>query len=304
MAGPPSTFVISITPFTADGDLDEQGLRGHLRKLAASGIGVYLGGSGSGEGYTLSADEVRRVLEIGAEELAGRVPVRAMGVEPRTAGELRALGRLVAETGVEAMQVYSLDQGHGNRPGRPELERYYADVLGGLDVPVVLSTHMSVGYLLPLDLVDDLLSRHDSIVGINCSTDDVAYLVDLLRAVDGRVDVHVGGPLHALTCLGLGGQGFLSSDGNLVPELCQEVIRTWTAGDLAGVQRTFTRLMRVYARTRRLGGITGTKAALALLGLPGGSVRPPRLPLPDARLDEVRLLVEEMGPLDHPGQKP
>ena len=301
MAGPPSTFVISITPFTADGALDEDGLRGHLRKLAASGIGVYLGGSGSGEGYTLAPGEVRRVLEIGAEELAGKVPVRAMGVEPRTAQEMHALGRLVRETGLDAMQIYSLDQGHGNQPSRPELERYYADVMAGIDVPAVLSTHLSVGYLLPVDLIGALLDEHPSIVGVNCSTNDVAYLVELLRVVDGRVDVHVGGPLHALTCLGLGGQGYLSSDGNLLPNLCVEVIRAWTAGELAAVQAAFTRLMRVYARTRRLGGIVGTKAALQLLGLPGGFPRRPRLPLAEGRLDEVRALVDEMGPHD---QKP
>lgn len=298
MAGAPSTFVISITPFTADGALDEEGLRGHLRKLAASGIGVYLGGSGSGEGYTLQPDEVRRVLQIGAEELSGRVPVRAMGVEPRTAAEMHELGRLVRETGLDAMQIYSLDQGHGNQPARHELDRYYADVLAGVEVPVVLSTHMSVGYLLPVELISSLLEAHPSIIGVNCSTNDVAYLTDLLRAVDGRVDVHVGGPLHALTCLGLGGQGYLSSDGNLVPNLCMEVIRAWSAGDLGAVQAAFTRLMRLYSRTRRLNGIVGTKAALQLLGLPGGHPRPPRLPLPESRLDDLRALVADMGPHD------
>jgi len=297
----PSTFVISITPFTADGALDEEGLRRHLRKLAASGIGVYLGGSGSGEGYTLAPHEVHRILEIGAEELAGNVPVRAMGVEPRTAQEMHALGRLVADTGLDAMQIYSLDQGHGNRPSNAELERYYLDVLDGIEVPSVLSTHQSVGYLLPVDLIASLLDRFPSIIGVNCSTNDVAYLVDVLAAVDGRVDVHVGGPLHALTCLGLGGQGFLSSDGNLVPNLCVEVIRAWTAGDLAAVEAAFSRLMRLYAATRRLGGIVGTKAALQLLGLPGGYPRRPRLPLPDTRLDEVRRLIADMGPHD---QKP
>jgi len=74
---PPSTFVISLTPFSGDGTLDEHGFRLHLRRLAEAGIGVYLGGSGSGEGYTLTPAEVARILEIGAEELGGRVPVRA-----------------------------------------------------------------------------------------------------------------------------------------------------------------------------------------------------------------------------------
>jgi 4-hydroxy-tetrahydrodipicolinate synthase len=51
-----STFVISLTPFTEDGALDDAGLRAHLARLRASGIGVYLAGSGSGEGYTLTRD--------------------------------------------------------------------------------------------------------------------------------------------------------------------------------------------------------------------------------------------------------
>ena len=63
--------------------MDEVALRGHLRRMAAAGIGVYLGGGGSGEGYVLSPDETRRLLQIGVEELQGKVPVRAMGVEPR-----------------------------------------------------------------------------------------------------------------------------------------------------------------------------------------------------------------------------
>ena len=79
LAAEPSTFVISITPFDAKERFDEQGLRDHFRRLAASGIGVYVAGGGSGEAYTLSKSETKRVLEIGAEELQGKVPVRAMG---------------------------------------------------------------------------------------------------------------------------------------------------------------------------------------------------------------------------------
>ena len=97
-----STFVISLTPFAEDGALDEAALRAHLGRLRASGIGVYLAGSGSGEGYTLTRDERRRVLEIGADELAGRVPVRAMGVEPRTATEVIELAEDAVAAGLDA----------------------------------------------------------------------------------------------------------------------------------------------------------------------------------------------------------
>jgi len=285
----PSTFVVSITPFTADGALDEQGLRAHLRRMRDAGVGVYLAGSGSGEGYTLTTNEVARILEIGLADLAGHVPVRAMGVEPRTANEMIELGRLVEHVGLDAMQVYSLDQGHGNQPTAAELERYLRDVLDATSVPVVLSSHESVGYLLPIDLVAALIGEYERIVGINCSTADVTYVHRVVEVADGRVDVHAGGPMHALTCLALGGQGFLSSDANLAPRLCASVIERFASGDLTGCRDAYETLMRLYAATRALGGVVATKAALDLLGLPGGPPRPPRLAADEA----TRALVKE-----------
>src|SRR5262249_17003570 len=124
-----STYVVGLTPFAADGSLDEAALRAHLGRLAAAGIGVYLGGGGGGGGETRARGEARRALEIGVEELRGRVPVRAMGVEPRSAREMIEYGRVAAEVGVDALQVYSLDVGHGNRPRADELRGYLVDVL-------------------------------------------------------------------------------------------------------------------------------------------------------------------------------
>jgi len=290
----PSTFVISLTPFTDDERLDEDGLRGHLRRLAASGIGVYLGGSGSGEGYTLSREEARRVLEIGVEEVRGRVPVRAMGVEPRTAAEMIELGRLAADVGVDAMQVYSLDQGHGNRPRPDELERYLRDVLDAVSVPVVLSSHQAAGYYLPADLIGRMLDDYRSIIGVNCTNQDLTYVIRVIDAVDGRADVHVGGPMQALSCLALGGQGYLSSEGNLAPRLCVSVIDAYRDCDLAACHDAYARLMRLFAETRRLGGISATKAALDVLGLPGGRPRRPRLAVSDPARAEVAALVDAL----------
>jgi 4-hydroxy-tetrahydrodipicolinate synthase len=296
-AKPYSTFVVSITPFRADGALDEVGLRGHLARQRDAGVGVYLAGSGSGEGYALTPDETRRVLEIGVEVLGGHVPVRAMGVEPRTAHDAVALARVAADVGVDAFQLYSLDQGHGNRPTPAELDRYVRTVLDAVDLPVVLSTHQSVGYLLPVELLASILDGGGPVMGVNCSTADVTYLLRVVEAVDGRADVHVGGPLHALTVLGLGGQGFLSSDANLAPRLCASVVEAARRGDLTALHDAYAELMRLYTVTRELGGITATKAVLDLLGLPGGGPpRPPRCPADAPTRDAVqRRLIDALA---------
>ena len=294
MSAPTSTFVISLTPFAADGTLDEAGLRGHLRRLRASGIGVYLAGSGSGEGYTLSPPELRRVLEIGVEELAGAVPVRAMGVEPRSAAQMIELGALAADTGVDALQLYSLDQGHGNRPRPDELERYLLDVLDVVSLPVVLSTHQAAGYYVPVELMARLVDRYESLVGVNVTNPDLTYLVRVIDAVGGRVDVHVGGPMQALSCLALGGTGYLSSEGNVAPRLCVSVVDAFARGDLVVAHSAYARLMRLFSETRRLGGLSATKAMLELLGLPGGVPRPPRLPVDDQARAELAAVLDAL----------
>ena len=273
----PTTFVQSLTPFDADERLDEVALRLHLRRLGSAGIGVYMASAGSGEGNTLDAEETRRVLGIGAEELKGKVPVRAMGIEPRTAKQMIEYCRMAQDAGLDAVQVFNVEMGHGNRPNDAELEEYFFSVLRAVKMPVTIATHRFSGYVIPIGLMTKLVERFDHIIGINCSQPDVAYLTRLIDAVGDRVDVHVGGPDQALTVLALGGQGFLSSEGNLAPRLCMRVIDSFKSGNLPGVNDAFGKLLRLYTTNVKFGNMRGIKAALRQLGLPGGQTRRPRL---------------------------
>jgi 4-hydroxy-tetrahydrodipicolinate synthase len=292
----PATFVISITPFDQEERLDEAALHRHYRRLAKSGIGVYVGGGGSGEGFTLNPEEARRVLQIAAEELKGRVPVRAMGVEPRTAQQMIDFSAAVVDAGLEAMQIYSLDMGHGNVPRPYELERYFNDILSVVRLPVILSTHMSVGYQLPVDLVSELVARYDNIIGVNCTNPDVTYLLRLLDRLNDAIEVHVGGPMQAMTALAFGASGYLSSEGNLAPRLCVSVVERYKAGDLAGSNDAYAKVMRIFTMAMQHGGIRCTKAALTLLGLPGGIPRRPQLPITDpSALSDITAVIEEIG---------
>jgi 4-hydroxy-tetrahydrodipicolinate synthase len=289
-----STHVISLTPFDAEERLDEDGLRAHLRRMREAGIGVYLAGSGSGEAYTLSEAETLRILQIGVEELKGHVPVRHMGVEPRTAKDMLRLADIAAEAGVDAMQVYSLDVGHGHMPHRVEMDAYYNDVLSRMRVPAVLSSHYSVGYFLPLDLIADMIDRYD-VIGVNVTTPDFGYLVRLIDLVGDRVEIHCGGPMQALSVMALGGTGYLSSEGNLAPRLCVSLVQHWDDGNLSAAAEAYTRIMHLLEVNGRYMHITATKTALSLLGLPGGYPRKPRLMLEGEARDDVRRVIEKQG---------
>ena len=264
--GEPSAFAISITPFAGPGgvDVDWDGARAHFARLRESGIGVYVGGGGSGEGHALLPDEVDRLFAIAVEELSGVVPTRAMGVEPRTAREMIEYARRVKAAGLEAMQIYSLDMGHLGIPRPQELERYFRDVLEAVEVASVLSTHFSVGYMVPVDLLCALCDEYPSIVGVNCSIgQDFTYLARLLDELPAHVAVHVGGPMHALSALAMGATGFLSSEANLVPHLANSVVRHYGAGDYEAAADAYTKVVRVFTL---LSSRVALKALLAAFG--------------------------------------
>jgi 4-hydroxy-tetrahydrodipicolinate synthase len=291
---PASVFAVSITPFSVDGALDEDAVRKHLQRMVAAGVGVYVGGGGSGEGFVLTPAERRRVLEIAAEELRGKVPFRSMGVEARSAAEMIEYLQVAGAVGVDAAQVYSLDPGHGHRPTPDEVFEYLVDVLSATSIPCVLSTHQSVGYRIPVDAIARIVDRFDHVVGINSSHADVAYLAAILDTVGDRIDVHVGGPLPALTAFGLGANGFLSSEANLAPRLCRSVITAYEQGEADELFRAFGRLARLSMALYSRGGIRATKAVLNRLGLPGGYPRKPQLPVGDETTDELMAVIEEL----------
>ncbi len=279
----PSTFCCSITSFAGDGALDEAAFRSHLHHLADAGIGVYVAGSSPGEGYALSRDELRRCLELAVREIGDRVAVRAMGVEPRSATQMVDFVRLAADAGVHAVQLYSLDMGHGGRPGVDTLERYFRTAIEAAPIPCVVSSHFFGGYVLEPELVGHLVRDYEHLIGVNVTSPEIPYLVRILDAVGGRAAVHVGGPMHALTALALGAQGFLSSEANYAPRTAARVIERWVAGDHPSAHEAWAVLVRLLAGMGDVPGMSVryVKAMLGELGFSGTGLRDPHLPLTD-----------------------
>jgi 4-hydroxy-tetrahydrodipicolinate synthase len=100
-----------------------------------------------------------------------------------------------------------------------------------------------------------------------------------------------GDDMVNLPWLSLGATGFVSVAGHVVGDRLHEMIDAYGAGRTADALRLHRDLLPVYTGLFRNQGVIMTKAALTLLGQPGGSVRPP---LPDATAAEVEQLRDDL----------
>jgi len=291
------TFLCTVTCFDARGALDTAAQAALWERVASAGIGLYVAGSSPGEGYALRREEVAELLRLAVRVARGRVPVRAMGVEPHSAAQMQEFLALAADTGADAAQIYSLDMGHGGKPGERELERYLRGTIEASRLPVVLSSHLYAGYLLPPALVEELAKRHAQLVGINVTTPDVPYLSEIVERLRGRLEICVGGPMHAMTALAMGADGFLCTEAAFVPELCGAVVPHFEAGRFAECHAAYAQVIRWMRAASCVGGMSvrRTKAAMAVFGMAGTGIREPHAPLEPAEIERLRAELRRCG---------
>ena len=291
-----SVFAVTTTGFDAAGRLDAEHNRFIFDRLAAAGVGAYIGSASPGEGHSLSAAETEALFVLARDTMGTRAPARAMGAEPRSAEALLPTIRLAEQVGLDAMQLYSVDVAHGNSPNPAELERYFRTLLEAMTIPAVISSHVASGYLVPIEVADRLLADYRHLIGFNVTSPDMGYVKRFVQAVDGRADVHVGGPMQALNVLSFGGQGFLCTEAMFIPEECSALVRAWESGDLAACAASYDRIMSLFALNRWPGGsLRFIKASFEALGWGGSGLRPPWLPLPAEQRAEVAAALRAFG---------
>lgn len=277
--------VCTVTPYDEAGRLDETATVRLVESIASQGVGLAIGTASPGEGFALSLEETEHFYATVVRVAAGRVPVCAMGVEPRNVNQLRPIIRAAERAKIDVMQLYTVDPGHAMKLTERELERYFRALLDDMAIPAAISTHHYNG-LVPLTVLGRLLDAYPNIATIHC-TSEVNYLHQLVQLVGGRCEILVGGPMQALSTLAIGGQGFLCSEGNIAPVVCGELQAAIRAGDLDAAKVAYRRINGVFSLNVWPGGtVRFLKTAMRLLGIPGWHTRPP-FELLDAAQTEI-----------------
>lgn len=302
-----TVFCMSATPFTDDYRIDEAAYRLHLRRMVEAGNGVYLGSGGAGETHALSPTELQTLYTIGVEECRGRVPVYANPPEARTAEAMLRNVQLAVAAGVDVVQLYPVDAGHGMIPTEAEQEGYFRRLLDAVDHPVALSVHVAVGYITPVGLLQRLAKDYPQLVALNLMGTSAGYLVEAMDAVGPGVATYT--PIATvLQGVLLGAQGCLAAEPNLAPRLCASVLNLYEEGRLSAAGAAQANVIRLANIVNRWAPSTArwVKMGMKVLDLPGGNgrIRPPYQLPPEEELRRMAQAFVELGVTELEGLPP
>ncbi|HEX7096842.1 MAG TPA: dihydrodipicolinate synthase family protein [Acidimicrobiales bacterium] len=294
---PPPINAMAVTPFDERGALDEAALRVVVDKLAAAGVGIYLGSYGTGEGHLLRPEELPVLYAIGVEAAAGRVPVYAAAIGFTDTDRVIEQALEAQRAGVDGVQIHPPRPGPvAIRPRRNELERFYEDVLSEVRGPVQLTNQVVMcGYALPLDLMLHLVTTYDNVRALNTSDPNAGASATVVQQLAPHVDVYVGVISQLVTTLALGGAGALCYEADVAPALCLHVVQCFRDGDVEGLRQSFDRLLRLNAVLAKYMNPRSVKSAMRHLGLPAGELRRPYLPLDAGEDADIAKVLDELG---------
>jgi 4-hydroxy-tetrahydrodipicolinate synthase len=284
------------TPFHADLSLDLPGFARLVEAVIADGVDGILVNGCTGESWALTDAERRQVYRTAVATARGRVPVVA-GCGHMLAAESARKAREAAEDGCDAALIqppwYIL-------PGNEEVMDHFAAVLKETPLPVVIyNIPRRTGINLTPEMCDRL-ADHPKVVAFKESSKDFLLLQDIIRVVGDRANVFAGyASLLGLGALACGAVGYMDSTTPVMGRLSAEFYRAATSGDLASARALQGRMA---ALTKGFFGIgtfpAGVKAALEMLGRPGGPTRPPIRSLDAAQKARIRAALVGAGLLE------
>ncbi|MGN6173549.1 MAG: 4-hydroxy-tetrahydrodipicolinate synthase [Streptosporangiaceae bacterium] len=272
-----------ITPMTADGALDADG----AARLASYLVddmrndGLVISGT-TGESPTTSNAEKDQLLRAVIDAVGDRATIVA-GVGTNDTAHTIELACAAERAGADALLVVTP---YYNKPPQNGLVAHFTAVADATGLPVMLydipgrtGTPITTESLVRL-------AQHPRIVAVKDAKGDLGASSQVMLSTD--LVYYSGEDMLNLPMLAIGAAGFVSVVGHVVGDRLHEMIDAHAAGRVDEALAIHRELLPVFigVMTRTQGVIT-TKAALRMLGLPGGPVRPP---LADATPQQVEQL--------------
>jgi 4-hydroxy-tetrahydrodipicolinate synthase len=282
-----SVLTAMATPFESDGGLDLEGARVLAEHLFAHGTDAIVVGGTTGESPTLDHEEKETLFEavVGIAHGLGKQAVCGTGTN--NTRESIHLTRMAEELGADGVLVVTP---YYNKPPQRALVQHFRMVaesapklpLIAYNIPGRTGTRIEHETLLKMAQVPNIVAVKDS-------TGDVEGVRKLVAEAPDGFEVYSGDDWATFEFMQAGAVGVVSVASHVVGDQLAEMVRALEAGDVAAASSINDRLKPVFDALFCTTSPIPLKAALEMLGLPGGPLRPPLF----SATDEERATVEQ-----------
>lgn len=296
MIRPIGSWVALVTPFTDSDTIDERGLRRLIDLQVTHGSAGLLVMGSAGEATLLDATERRKVADVAVEAAGGRIPV-FVGTTCASTRETVELSRYAAHAGADGLLL--LVPPYVN-PSQEAIANHVRTVASATSLPFALYNNPTrVGVNIDPPTIIRLADEIPMFVADKEAMGRAAQVEEVLEGTAGR--------LHVLCCdypgygllfptLAAGGHGTANIAGNVIPKEMGMLSQPWrTFDDVERTRRLYFTFLPLLRALYWLSNPIVVKAALRLLGLPGGRVRMPLEDLRGDRLRELEALLNRFG---------
>jgi len=271
-----------ITPFNKSGEIDWDGVAKIAQHLADSGHDAIAVNGTTGEAPTTKTSEKLEIIKVVKSTVGSKVKVLSGAGDNETAYTVEQAKRC-AEVGADGLLIVTP---YYNKPPQAGIEAHFRATAAATDLPIMMY---------------DIPGR----TGVEIETDTICRLAEVknivaLKDAKGNpgatswvikrtgLPVYSGDDILNLPLLSVGAVGFVSVCGHVVGKQLREMIDTWFAGNTKRALEIHQELLPVFTGTFRTQGAILTKAALTMMGLPGGFTRLPLVDATDAQIAQLR----------------
>jgi 4-hydroxy-tetrahydrodipicolinate synthase len=284
------TGTAMVTPFTADGAIDEPALRRFVDFQIGEGIDMLLPCGTTGEGATLENDEADRVLRIVLDQAKGRVPVifGAGSNSTKKAVEGTERARRLGADGVLSVGPYY------NKPTqRGFIEHFKAVAEVGLPV-IVYNVPGRTGSNIEASTTLKM-AEIPNIVAVKEASGNLGQMMDILRSRPADFRVLSGDDAITLPLVAAGGDGVVSVASNEVPGMMTKMTDAALAGDLVRARELHYKMLPLMNANFLESNPIPVKAVLAMMGMMGENYRLPLVPMSPTSRSQIQKIAEDLG---------
>ena len=287
-----------VTPFRADGSVDESALGALVNWQIESGVDFIVACGSTGEAATLDEAEWLKTVRLVVEAAAGRVPVWA-GCSHNSTRELVRMATQLRQ--IPGVSVVLSANPYYNKPSQEgQFQHFLALAQAVSPLPVCLYNvpGRTAANLEPATALR-LAEAAPNIQAINEASGKLPQISELVHILPRGFKVFSGDDSLALAAIGTGAHGLISVASNEIPAEVSRMVRAALQDNWQEARELERRFSRLFEANFWESNPAPVKTVLHLMGRIGDQLRLPLVPPQPATRARLERLAGELGLLKH-----